>query len=47
MSTLQGIDGIIGLLAHNPAKTYGPFLFAVLNIAALVQLQAQESRERQ
>jgi hypothetical protein len=27
MSLVQGFDGIIGILAHDPAKTYGPFVF--------------------
>jgi hypothetical protein len=38
MSLVQGFDGVIGLLAHDPAKTYGPFAFAVINFAALVWL---------
>ena len=39
MSLVQGFDGIIGVLAHDPAKTYGPFVFAFVNLAALVWLQ--------
>jgi hypothetical protein len=35
MSVVQGFDGIIGMLAHDPAKTYGPFVFALANLAAL------------
>jgi len=38
MSLVQGFDGLIGLLAHDPAKTYGPFAFALINFAALVWL---------
>ena len=38
MSVVQGFDGIIGLLAHDPAKTYGPFAFALTNLVALVWL---------
>ena len=38
MSLVQGIDGVIGALAHDPAKTYGPFVFALVNFAALVWL---------
>ena len=38
MSIVQGFDGLIGALAHNPAKTYGPFVFALANAAALVWL---------
>jgi hypothetical protein len=38
MSLVQGFDGLIGLLAHDPAKTYGPFVFAIVNFAALVWL---------
>jgi hypothetical protein len=38
MSLVQGFDGLIDVLAHDPAKTYGPFVFAVVNFAALVWL---------
>jgi hypothetical protein len=38
MSLVQGFDGLIGALAHDPAKTYGPFVFAFANFAALVWL---------
>jgi hypothetical protein len=38
MSLVQGFDGLVGALAHDPAKTYGPFVFAVANIASLVWL---------
>ena len=38
MSLVQGFDGLIGILAHDPAKTYGPFAFAIVNFAALVWL---------
>jgi hypothetical protein len=35
MSVVQGFDGIIGMLAHDPAKTNGPFVFALANLVAL------------
>jgi hypothetical protein len=38
MSLVQGFDSLIGALAHDPAKTYGPFAFAVVNFAALAWL---------
>jgi hypothetical protein len=38
MSMVQGFDGIIGILAHDPAKTYGPFVLALANLVALVWL---------
>jgi hypothetical protein len=38
MSLVQGFDGIIGVLAHDSAKTYGPFVFALANFVALVWL---------
>lgn len=38
MSLVQGFDGIVGALADDPAKTYGPFVFAAANFAALVWL---------
>jgi hypothetical protein len=41
MSLVQGFDGLIGALAHDPAKTYGPFVFALANAAALVWLTAR------
>jgi hypothetical protein len=37
-SLVQAFDGLIGILAHDPAKTYGPFAFAIVNFAALVWL---------
>jgi hypothetical protein len=38
MSLVQGFDGLIGALAQDPAKTYGPLAFAIANFAALVWL---------
>jgi len=38
MSLVQGFDGLIGVLAQDPAKTHGPFVFALVNFAALVWL---------
>jgi hypothetical protein len=38
MSVVQGFDGLIGDLAHDPAKTFGPFVFVFVNFAALVWL---------
>jgi hypothetical protein len=38
LSVVQGFDGIIGMPAHDPAKTYGPFVFALANLVALVWL---------
>jgi hypothetical protein len=35
MVTVQLLDGVIGILAHDPSKTYGPFAFAVLNALAV------------
>ncbi|HMF79643.1 MAG TPA: hypothetical protein VK604_28535 [Bryobacteraceae bacterium] len=34
MTVVQAFDGVIGALAHDPPKTYGPFAFAVLNALA-------------
>ena len=46
MSLVQGFDGLIGILAHEPAKTYGPFAFAVMNFAVLVWLlRSPEDRD--
>jgi hypothetical protein len=38
MSLVQGFDGLIGVLAHDAAKTYGPFAFALINFAVLLSL---------
>src|SRR5258705_4497018 len=35
MTIVQAFDGVIGVLAHNPSTTYGPFAFAVLNALAV------------
>jgi hypothetical protein len=35
MSLVQGVDGLIGALAHDPVKTCGPLVFALMNFAAL------------
>jgi hypothetical protein len=35
MTAVQAFDGVIGALAHDPSKTYGPFAFAVLNAFAV------------
>jgi TPR repeat protein len=38
MTLVQGFDGLIGALAHDPASTHGPFALALANLAALVWL---------
>ena len=44
MTVVQAFDGVIGALAHDPPKTYGPFAFAVLNALAVGWLlRTQES----
>jgi len=44
MTLVQTFDGVIGALAHDPSKTYGPFAFAVLNAVAVGWLlREQES----
>ena len=44
MTVVQAFDGVIGALAHDPSKTYGPFAFAVLNALAVGWLlRTQES----
>jgi hypothetical protein len=35
MTVVQAFDGVIGALAHDTSKTYGPFAFAVLNALAV------------
>jgi hypothetical protein len=46
MSLVQGFDGIIGIFAHDPAKTYGPFVFALANLVGLVWLRAHRKARR-
>jgi hypothetical protein len=38
MSLVQGFDAIVGALAHDPAKTYGPLALAIANIGTLAWL---------
>lgn len=38
MTAVQSLDGVIGVLAHDPFKTYGPFVFALLNALAAWRL---------
>ncbi len=38
MTVVQALDGVIGALAHDPSKTYGPFAFAVLNAIVVIRL---------
>lgn len=35
MTVVQAFDGVIGALAHDPSKTYGPFALAILNAFAV------------
>jgi len=35
MTVVQAFDGVIGALARDPATTYGPFAFAILNALAV------------
>jgi hypothetical protein len=35
MTVVQAFDGVIGALAHDASKTYGPLAFAVLNALAV------------
>jgi hypothetical protein len=46
MTLVQFFDGWIGVLAHDPAKAFGPFAFAALNAAAAVLYLRSERRGR-
>ena len=35
LTVVQAFDGVIGALAHDPLKTYGPFALAVLTALAV------------
>jgi hypothetical protein len=41
MTIVQAFDGVIGVLAHDPSKTYGPFAFAVLNALLVIWLLSE------
>src|SRR6267154_146811 len=41
---MQVFDGVIGALAHDPSKTYGPFAFAILNAIAVGWLLRGQQR---
>ena len=43
MTVMQAFDGVIGALAHDPSKTYGPFAFAVLNALAVGWLLREQA----
>ena len=38
VAIMQAFDGVIGALAHDPSKTYGPFALAALNALAVAWL---------
>jgi hypothetical protein len=38
MGLVQGLDALIGLVGHNPGKTYGPLALSVVGIASLIAL---------
>jgi hypothetical protein len=38
MGLLQGLDARVGLVGHNPAKTYGPLALSVVGFASLIAL---------
>jgi hypothetical protein len=42
-AVMQAFDGVIGALAHDPSKTYGPFAFAVLNALAVAWLLREQT----
>jgi hypothetical protein len=46
MTVVQAFDGVIGALAHDPSKTYGPFAFAVLNALVVIWLLRGKQEER-
>jgi hypothetical protein len=46
MTIVQAFDGVIGALAHDPSKTYGPFAFAVLNALAVGWLLREQASDQ-
>jgi hypothetical protein len=43
-TVMQLFDGVIGALAHDPSKTFGPFAFAILNELAVGWLLRGQQR---
>ena len=46
MTGVQAFDGVIGALARDPSKTYGPFAFAVLNALVVGRLLRERASHR-
>jgi hypothetical protein len=46
MTAVQALDSVIGVLAHDPSKAYGPFAFAVLNAFAVGWLLKADARSK-
>jgi len=45
MTSVQAFDGVIGALARDPSKTFGPFALAILNALAVAWLlRGREAR---
>ena len=38
MGLVQGLDALIGLVGHDPDKTYGPLALSVVGLASLIAL---------
>jgi hypothetical protein len=38
MGLVQGLDALIGLVVHDPLKTYGPLALSVAGLASLIAL---------
>jgi peptidoglycan/LPS O-acetylase OafA/YrhL len=41
MVLVQGFDSLIGLIAHNAGKTYGPLALSVAGLASLIALHRE------
>jgi hypothetical protein len=41
MGLVQGFDALIGLLAHDPVKTYGPLVLSLAALASLIALHRE------
>lgn len=38
MVVVQGLDALIGLVVHDPVKTYGPLVLSIVGLASLIAL---------
>jgi hypothetical protein len=45
MGLVQGLDALIGLVGHDPGKTYGPLALSIAGLASLIALYRDAGSE--